>query len=261
MFRVLIFGGTEDAKNIAYELCRLKIYVTVNAVTEYTKQFYTDNNFLSLNINKMNRTEMYNFIMKDNYSVVIDATHPFAEEATRNIKSACSDTGVKYIRFKRDIEKADTGIYFNDYISVIEYLNKTKGNIFLTTGSKNIELFKDIFEYKERLYVRILPFEESISKCRNAGIHYKNIICMNGPFSTELNCAMLKAVNAKYLVTKNSGRTGGFFEKIEACNKLDIVPLVLNNPFEKEGLDFKNIINEVVSFENSYSRGCRDGKY
>ena len=49
------------------------------------------------------------------------------------------------------------------------------------------------------------------------GLLGTQIICMQGPFSAELNAAMLKQVDAKYLVTKDTGVTGGFPERIQGA--------------------------------------------
>ena len=70
--------------------------------------------------------------------------------------------------------------------------------------------------YDLRLYARILPVRPSLDRALDLGYLPAHIICMQGPFTTELNAAMFRQTGARYVVTKNSGRTGGFQEKLEA---------------------------------------------
>lgn len=45
---------------------------------------------------------------------------------------------------------------------------------------------------------------------------------MQGPFAEDLNVAMMKAVHAKWMVTKESGKAGGFEEKVSAAEKAGV---------------------------------------
>lgn len=61
---------------------------------------------------------------------------------------------------------------------------------------------------------------------------------MQGPFTEELNTAMLRACNAQVLVTKQTGVKGGFWEKAEAAKKAGVTLLVIGRPDSVEGLSF-----------------------
>ena len=63
---------------------------------------------------------------------------------------------------------------------------------------------------------------------RALGLGYlpAHIICMQ-PFATELNAAMFRQTGARYVVTKNSGRTGGFQEKLEAARQTGAKVIVI----------------------------------
>ena len=64
-----------------------------------------------------------------------------------------------------------------------------------------------------------------------------HILAMQGPFSKELNAAMLRSTGAAYMVTKASGSAGGFEEKIAAAAETGAVPVILGRPAQREGLD------------------------
>ena len=72
-------------------------------------------------------------------------------------------------------------------------------------------------DYAERIVLRILPLESSLQIALKLGYKPAHIICMQGPFSKELNVAMLKKYGSKFMVTKDSGAVGGFDEKVEAA--------------------------------------------
>ncbi len=59
---------------------------------------------------------------------------------------------------------------------------------------------------------------------------------MQGPFSEELNIAMLRDLNARYLVTKDTGAAGGFGEKIRAAKACGVTPVVIRRPLQEEGV-------------------------
>ena len=85
---------------------------------------------------------------------------------------------------------------------------------------------------RERLYPRVLPVVESILACQQAGIPTRNIIALHGPFSRDLNRAMLEQYQIRYLVTKDGGRAGGFEEKAAAAREAGAELVVIGRPAE-----------------------------
>ena len=53
------------------------------------------------------------------------------------------------------------------------------------------------------------------------------LICMQGPFSADLNAAMFKETGARYVVTKNSGHTGGFQEKLKGAERTGATVIII----------------------------------
>lgn len=71
------------------------------------------------------------------------------------------------------------------------------------------------------------------------GFEGKHLIGMQGPFSRELNAAMLRQYRCKYLVTKDTGKAGGFQDKIDAALECDAVPVIIGRPLKEEGMSVK----------------------
>ena len=63
----------------------------------------------------------------------------------------------------------------------------------------------------------VLPLDASLALCREAGVETSHILAMQGPFSEEMDEAMLRAVSAQWLVTKDGGEAGGFAAKAAAA--------------------------------------------
>ncbi len=242
--RISLFSGTSEGKEIAEYLNSKKIYTSVFVATEYGKEVMNDMNFnfLKIHIGRLGKNEIIKYI-KDS-DLVIDATHPYAEIVTQNIQIACETTGVEYIRLLREENKT-----FNDINSVItfaenieqaaEFLKSTDGNIFVSTGIKDLHKYCDIKNYKNRITARVLPLKDSIKKCDELGL--KKVIYKKGPFSHTENTIEFKKHNIKWLVTKNSGKAGGFDEKISAAKSLGINTIIIKRPPETGGLSMEQV--------------------
>ena len=82
----------------------------------------------------------------------------------------------------------------------------------------------------ERVFPRVLPMEESLRQCRLAGIPARQIVAMQGPFSRELNLALLRQLSIAILVTKDGGPAGGMPEKLLAAQEHGAEIVVVRRP-------------------------------
>ena len=83
--------------------------------------------------------------------------------------------------------------------------------------------------------MRVLPLPSAITKCIDAGFSPSHVIGMQGPFTRELNEAMLRQVGAQWLVTKDSGTVGGTAEKLAAARDVGARCIVVARPAEGGG--------------------------
>ena len=126
----------------------------------------------------------------------------------------------------------------------VNYLEQTQGKILITTGSKELDKYTRLTNYKERCYARVLSVLPSVMQSIELGFSGKHLIAMQGPFSMEMNLALLHQTEAKYFVTKESGKNGGFAEKLEAAEQAGAVLLVIGRPIE-EGLSVEETEQEM----------------
>ena len=139
-----------------------------------------------------------------------------------------SDQKSKAVQKPEDGQRSDFVILVRSAADAAAYLFGTKGNILLTTGSKELGAYAEI--PRERMYVRVLPTHDSIAACEAADVPHRNIIAMFGPFSQRMNEAMLEQYRISYLVTKEAGRNGGFEEKMQAAKRCGVKAIVIRRP-------------------------------
>ena len=275
--RLLIFGGTTEGRELAEVLLSgeapYELHICVTSA--YAAKLLPADERLSIHVGRLDADEMTALIkrLKEDRKALlcIDATHPYAVEAGRNIREACKRTKVKYERIKRDTkafgneDKATGGgssiIYVDSVDEAAEYLRGTKeGNIFIATGSKELVKYRDIPDFEKRAFARVLPNREGIESCERAGLTGKHIIAMQGPFCEEINYALLMASDAEYMVTKQSGDNGGYAEKLYAARSAGVKLIVVGTPTEYEkypqGKSFEEILSELCPKKR---KGSADG--
>ena len=247
MKEILIFAGTTEGRKLSECLIDAGIAHTMCVATEYGEVVLKEHPLAKVHQGRMNQEEIRKYIKNGEFAAVVDATHPYAEVVTENIKAAMMNMDIPYLRLKRetdaesDYEKIS---YFESNEACVKALESIDGNILLTTGSKELAVYCALDEIKSRLYVRVLPGVESIKLCMEQGIAGKQILALQGPFTVEMNEAMLRQYQIKCLVTKQSGRAGGYQEKLKAAEKAGIPVFVIGHPNE-EGDSFGEVCHKL----------------
>ncbi len=240
MYKVLVFAGTTEG----YEICRFladhKIETKGFVATEYGSKSLTENEFLTVQTGRLDAAAMEETFLQEKPEMVLDATHPYAAEVTVNIRTACENTQTAYYRVLREAgEHEDRTVYVDSVQAAADYLDQTQGNVLLTTGSKELVGFTGMKDYQNRLYARVLSLPNVMKACAELGFEGKHLIGMQGPFSRELNAAMLRQYDCRYLVTKDTGKAGGFQDKIDAALECDAVPVIIGRPLKEEGMSVR----------------------
>ena len=256
---ILIFAGTTEGRTLAEYASAHSVRCFVSVATDYGKSLLEKLDNITILTGRMDEKEMECFIEENDIRLVIDATHPFAREVTENIKAACGKTAekseVRYVRCVRPFENRPVSgqrtpmpetesldgekevqdgqiVYMNSVQDAVEYLKKTTGNILIATGSKELHLYTEIENYRERCFARVLSTEPAVRECVRLGFEGRHLFAMQGPFAQDLNLALLRQTKAVYFVTKETGKAGGFEEKAEAAERAGAVLVVIGRPEE-----------------------------
>ena len=245
MTGIFIFSGTSEGRTLSKALADAGADVHVRVATEYGAEVMGFDDNIDVKVGSCGGAEgIANVIRENGYDVVIDATHPYALNITEHIKQACEATGAYYIRLKRNESDTESShiVKVSTIQEAIDYLKDKEGNILASIGSKDIALYTQIPNYKERVTARVLSTIESVQKCAEYGFSGKNLICAQGPFSEDTNYATLKQIGAKYIVTKDSGTAGGYEDKVRAAMRAGAIVVLIERPKE-EGYSYEEVIS------------------
>ncbi len=268
MSNLLVFAGTTEGRELLEALSRgiggSGLTVSACVATDYGKELLPEGlDHIQVQAGRLTEAEMVLLMKEKQFDYVIDTTHPYARLASENIKAACKIAGCEYIRVLRSksilkqaeknkdrMESAENHnldtdsncLFFDNHEAVAEYLNQTTGNVLLTVGSKELSKYTKVKDYQSRIFPRVLPMVEVVESCYVLGFPGKQLICMQGPFSEELNIALIKQINAKFIISKDSGETGGFPEKYQAARKTGAVMLVIGRDWEEEGQPLEELM-------------------
>lgn len=247
------------------------IQVHVCVASEYGAQVLPEDDALKVHVGRLEQADMQEFLQAVQADICVDATHPYAVLVTQNIYQACKVVGVPYVRVRRDMQEAQENadpamqeepvnadpdmqmsgthigdadgkrytdetsdsIYVGDIQAAVDYLKGVTGNILITTGSKELHLYTQIPDYGTRCTARVLPTRSVVEACTELGFTGKHLICMQGPFDLEMNLATLRYADADFMVTKASGKNGGYDEKCEAALAAGVQLVVIGRPKEQ----------------------------
>ena len=241
--RVLLFGGTAEGRQLAQWLGAEQIPATLCVATDYGAALAPNAPGLEVHAGRLDRAGMDGLIARTGCTHVVDATHPYAAQVTQTLEAAAQAAGLPYLRLVR--QGADglarpgwrTAADMEEAARILEGM---AGNVLLTTGSKDLAVFARP-GLVERCCPRVLPAPDSLARCLALGFPPKHIICMQGPFSRALNAAMLRQLDARALVTKDTGAPGGFAAKAEAARDTGCTLIVVARPGGETGYSMEDI--------------------
>ena len=240
---ILVLGGTSDSLEICDRINKYEdLPYTLSVTTSYGEDL-ARKHAKNVITGKLTKEDMVRFINK-----IIDATHPYAIEVSKNAIQCAKELNIDYLRYERKSLIEDIS-YENKYIvSSIEEackIAREKGrNIFIGTGSKNLPKIVELIPDRN-LIVRVLPTSDVILSCESLGLNADNIIAMKGPFSQSINEEFYKHYNVDIVVTKESGIAGGFLEKVNACETLQIPVVIIT----REKINYPLVVNEIDELE------------
>lgn len=224
---ILIFGGTTEGR-LAAEVCE-----------EAGKPFFYSTKSGLQNVplrngvrvsGAMTSEEMRAFCQKRGVKIIVDAAHPFAQNLHREI----ANVGVPVVRLQRDFGKrVERAVYCKSYEEAVARMNENGVQKLLAlSGANTIVPLKEFWERHETVF-RILDRDESRIVAHKAGLDDSHIIYYNKDNElpdVESEMKMMERVGCDAIITKESGVSGGFAEKVEAAVRLGVKVFVVEHP-------------------------------
>lgn len=243
---ILVFAGTTEGRELTELLAAMGEKPMVSVVTEYggdvVKALPKSVHVLS---GRQRSTDIAILLKNGAFDLVVDATHPYATAESSNIQQASRAVGAEYIRLARHARHWEKCSAVASAERAVQWLAATTGSIWLTTGTRDLAIFSTLPGFADRVFVRIPPSRESLNECAGVGLAASRIIAMQGPFSRELNCAVIRQFSIAILVTKDGGCEGGFLEKASAVEETGIRMLVVGRAVEETGMDMEGVLKFI----------------
>ncbi|MDS1004476.1 cobalt-precorrin-6A reductase [Clostridium sporogenes] len=254
---IALILGTSEGREILSLLNKFTDDILISTATTYGGEILKDYKYKKLNTKPLNKDDFHNMLKEDKVNILIDASHPYALEVTKNAREVSKDLGIKYIRYERPSSAAEFKgnekvVFLENYRDLKDALKNIKGNVLNTSGSRNMGKILDL-ELENRIIHRVLPSVKVLEECFNLGVKVEDIMAIKGPISKELNKAFIKDYDAKALILKDSGPQGGTREKILACLECDIYSLVITRKkinYEREFHDIEELVDYIKSMIN-----------
>lgn len=248
MYKLCVFGGTTEGRELVEFLNTQPCRVTACVATEYGQTLLPEGENLTVSARPLPVGEIGALLQAERFDLVIDATHPYAASITRSIAAACEAAGVEHWRLLRGASEApEDAVFAENTDEAVRFLSGTEGNILLTTGSKELSKFAALPDFAARCWARVLPLPASLEACSAAGLSPSHIFALQGPFSREMDEAMLHRTGARWLVTKDGGAAGGFQEKAAAARRVGARLLVIGRPAQETGSSLPETIGALCA--------------
>lgn len=243
--KILLFGGTTEGRLLACALTERGHRVTVSVATPLGAEALAGHFAGEVLTGRLDEQAMEALLPA--YDLCIDATHPYAQEVSRQLRAACAGTGIPLRRLTRQAGEQEGCIPVDSCTQAAEFLRDKEGNILLTTGSKELAAFAGLDP--ERLFPRVLPTHDGLDACLSLGIPHRNILALQGPFTQAMNQAMLEQYHIRWLVTKDGGSPGGFADKLTAAQTMGVPVILVRRPPDG-GERLEDLLNDLERGEN-----------
>jgi precorrin-6A/cobalt-precorrin-6A reductase len=225
--------GTSEGRKILSLINKYTNDIAVTTATTYGGELLKEFNIKVLNTKPLNKEEMLDWIKINQINILVDASHPYAQEVTKIALECANSLKIKYLRYERlgaiETITGEDILRVKNYDEAIEIIKNIDGNILNTTGGNNVSKFVNL-DFNHRVIHRILPSPKVLENIVEKGINIKDIIALQGPISYELEKAFICQYNIKAILTKDSGKEGGVLEKLKAVRECNIKLIVIEKP-------------------------------
>ena len=221
---ILVFGGTTEGRMAA------KVLEESGATYCYSTRSDTQDIQLVHGqhvTGAMEVPEMVAFCQEHDIRLIVDAAHPFAVNLHRNVVDLAGQIGVPIIRYDRIYPPHDEElVWCKDYDDAIRQLNEQGiTRLLALTGVNTISRLRAYWQEHE-CWFRILKRDESLAGAQKAGFPADHLVY----YEKDDTASLIERLHPQAIITKESGMSGGFDEKVQAARQASIEVFVANRP-------------------------------
>lgn len=222
---VLIFGGTTEGR------------IATRTLDEAGNVFYYSTKGSAQQLESkhgirvsggMDQEKMLDFCLSHDIRLIVDAAHPFATLLHTNIATVSEQLDIPVIRFERRYPERDPSIVWCDsFDEAIDFLEKHAiRNLLALSGVQTIAKMRRYWE-KNPCWFRVLDRDESRALAQHEGFPMEKLLFWQ---ESENEVALFREIHPEAILTKESGESGYYMEKITAARSLGIPVIVIRRP-------------------------------
>lgn len=259
---VWLIAGTTEGRQIAGALCERGLDVLATVTTPAGQRLLAAScPKARIEVGLFDEAAMSELISRENIGLVVDATHPYAQMASRNAVAATVQSGVPYIRYERPAaSQVDYPLLARaaDFEAAAHMATAFGSTVFLTVGSRQLMPFvREARKAQVKIIARILDDPISIKIAAEAGLAESEIRFFDGAFDEERESEYLRGTGVSVVVCKDSGAEGGTVRKIEACRSAGVPIILIDRPVVAYPLVYSDPL-EVAERIFTWAEGGQD---
>ena len=223
---ILVFGGTTEGRMAAQTLdaAGTPFYYSTKGELQQVEMYNGERL-----CGAMDTVQLVHFCKENEIRLIIDAAHPFAQGVHGTIYSASRELGIKVVRYERNFGDVHPGvIWCKDYREAEEKLAADGiTSLLALTGVNTIPKLKGYWSKEGNLcHFRVLDRDESRELAEKAGFPSCKLLFFNekllnaqgkGKEVMLLEKDFIERISPQAIITKESGESGYFKEKVEAA--------------------------------------------
>ena len=222
---ILVFGGTTEG--------RRAVEVLEEAGTTYYYSTLSDGQKIDL-VHGVHLTggmevpEMIACCREHDIRLIVDAAHPFAEDLHRNLLFLAKHIQAPIIRYNRIYPPHDNDlIWCKDFDDAIHQLEENHVERLLAlTGVGTIGRLSAFWKKHDTCWFRILNRRASHFVAKANRFPEERLVY----YETDDTSDLIRDLHPQAIITKESGLSGGFTEKVEAARQAGVKVFVVERP-------------------------------
>ena len=186
------------------------------------------------------------FCREKEIRLLVDAGHPFAERLRQTIAGVAHRMGIPVVRLERQYPERAADIHWCD--SFDEAIRRLEadgvGRLLALTGVQTIDKLAPYW-LRHETYFRVLDRPESVELALRQGFPRERLCFYHDDAADE---ALFEALRPEAILTKESGESGGFPQKVAAARRLGIAVYAVCRPALPDG---ERLLVPIASLENN----------
>lgn len=241
-YKILILGGTKMARLLAEHLG--KSHNVIYSIAGTTKVALLPKQCQQVSGGFGGVAGLLAYIRKQNIELCIDATHPFAQNISRNAIAACAQANIPICQYARKIWQVEGANEFETINQLVAAV-PDDAKILLTVGGQNILAF---LKLNQAILARMIEPPKLDEKALPENFE---ILLSRPPYEFEAEMALMQKHKITHLICKNSGGDE-LASKLTAAQHLGVKIFMLAQPQSPHQIQYFKI-SEINNYVNNLS--------